>query len=201
MIGFLFNQAIRFIHVTNGNMFGKFVSKMIFGVSGWKLANRFPPDLTKCVMIAAPHTSNWDIIYARAAFYLMDVDVRFTIKKESMGFPFGPLLKAMGALPVDRSKNNSLVDIMVKILKNSENMVILVTPEGTRKYQPRWRKGFYYTALGANVPIALGYLDYGKKEAGIGPIFYPTGDAEGDIEKIKDFYRTITPKYPEQGVR
>lgn len=182
-------------------MFGKFTSRVIFGISGWKLANRFPPDLKKCVMIAAPHTSNWDLIYARAAFYLMDVDVRFTIKKESMGLPFGPLLKAMGALPVDRSKNNSLVEAMVRILNESEEMVILVTPEGTRKYQARWRKGFYHTALQANVPIALGYLDYAKKEAGIGPIFYPTGDVEGDIEKIKDFYRTVTPKYPEQGVR
>ena len=182
-------------------MFGRFVANAIFKVSGWKLANGFPNDIKKCVMIAAPHTSNWDFIYARAGFYLMGVDVRFTIKKESMGFPFGPLLSAMGALPVDRSKNNSLVDTMVRILKESEEMVILITPEGTRKYQPRWRKGFYHTAYGANVPIALGYLDYAKKEAGIGPIFYPTGDVEGDIEKIKDFYRTITPKYPEQGVR
>jgi 1-acyl-sn-glycerol-3-phosphate acyltransferase len=182
-------------------MFGRFVANLIFKVSGWKLANEFPKDIKKCVMIAAPHTSNWDFIYARAGFYLMGVNVRFTIKKESMGFPFGPLLKAMGALPVDRSKNNSLVDTMIGILKESEEMVILITPEGTRKYQPRWRKGFYHTAHGANVPIALGYLDYAKKVAGTGPIFYPTGDVEGDIEKIKDFYRTITPKYPEQGVR
>jgi 1-acyl-sn-glycerol-3-phosphate acyltransferase len=182
-------------------MFGKLISRLIFKVAGWKLASQFPSELKRCVMIAAPHTSNWDLIYARAAFYLMGVNVRFTIKKESMGLPFGPLLEAMGALPVDRSKNNSLVDIMVDILNNSEEMVILITPEGTRKYQPRWRKGFYYTALGANVPIALGYLDYGKKEAGIGPIFYPTGNTEADIEEIKSFYRSITAKYPEQGVR
>jgi 1-acyl-sn-glycerol-3-phosphate acyltransferase len=107
----------------------------------------------------------------------------------------------MGALPVDRSKNNSLVQTMMDILEGSESMVILVTPEGTRKYQPRWRKGFYYTAVGANVPIVLGYLDYSKKEAGVGPVFYPTGNVEADIEEIKNFYRTKTAKYPAQGVR
>jgi 1-acyl-sn-glycerol-3-phosphate acyltransferase len=115
--------------------------------------------------------------------------------------PLGWLLNKMGALPVDRSKNNSLVSTMIDILNNSDRMVILITPEGTRKYQPRWRKGFYHTAIGANVPIVLGYLDYPKKEAGVGPIFQPTGDVEGDIEKIQAFYRTKKGKYPENGVR
>ena len=115
--------------------------------------------------------------------------------------PLGWLLKKLGALPVDRSKNNSLVNAMIDIFNNAEEMVIMITPEGTRKYQPRWRKGFYHTAMGANVPIILGYLDYSKKEAGVGPIIYPTGDVEGDIEKIKAFYRTKKGKYPELGVR
>jgi 1-acyl-sn-glycerol-3-phosphate acyltransferase len=181
--------------------FGKLLSKAIFAVTGWKQVGSIPPESKKCVLVAAPHTSNWDFIYARAAFYLMEIPVRFTIKKESMKTVFGPLLKAMGALPVDRSKNNSLVQQMVDIFNQSDQLAIMITPEGTRKYQPRWRKGFYYTALEAKVPILLGYLDYAKKEAGIGPVFIPTGDVEGDIEKIKDFYRTIIPKYPDQGVR
>ena len=181
-------------------MFAKFISKLFFKISGWEQVGHLPKEIKKCVMIAAPHTSNWDIIFARAAFYLMDIQVRFTVKKEAMSFPSGPLLKAMGALPVDRSKNNSLVDQMIRILNESEEMVIMITPEGTRKYQPRWRKGFYFTAEGAHVPIVLGYLDYAKKEAGVGPIIYPSGDIEGDLEKIKAFYRTKTGKYPEQGV-
>lgn len=152
-------------------------------------------------MIAAPHTSNWDFLFARCAFYLMDVDLRFTIKKEAMVGPLGWLLHKMGALPVDRSKNNSLVSAMVEILNKSDRMVIMITPEGTRKYQPRWRKGFYHTAVEAKVPIILGYLDYPNKEAGVGPIFYPTGNLEADIEEIKAFYRTKKGKYPEQGVR
>jgi len=182
-------------------MIAKFLSHLIFKVSGWHVQGRIPRDVKKSIMIAAPHTSNWDFLFARCAFYIMGVDVRYTIKKEAMVGPLGWLLKNMGALPVDRSKNNSLVQGMIDILNNSENMVIMVTPEGTRKYQPRWRKGFYYAAVGANVPIVLGYLDYAKKEAGVGPVFYPTGDVEADIEEIKDFYRSKTGKYPEKGVR
>ncbi|MDX5346417.1 MAG: lysophospholipid acyltransferase family protein [Hymenobacteraceae bacterium] len=180
----------------------KLLSQIIYKAAGWKLKGSIPPEIKKCVLVAAPHTSNWDFIYARAAFYMMGLKLRFTIKKEYMKFPFGGLMKAMGALPIDRSKtNNSVVQAMIDIINSNDEIVMLVTPEGTRKYQPRWRKGFYYAALGAKVPIVLGYMDYEKKEAGIGPVFYPTGDAEADIEKIKDFYRKITPKFPEQGVK
>lgn len=182
-------------------MIAKFLSKVVFKISGWHVNGRIPDEVKKSIMIAAPHTSNWDLFYARCAFYIMGIDVRYTIKKEAMIGPLGWILKKMGALPVDRSKNNSLVSAMVDILNNSKEMVIMITPEGTRSYQPRWRKGFYHAAMGAHVPIVLGYLDYAKKEAGVGPLFYPTGDAEGDIEKIKAFYRTKTAKYPEKGVR
>lgn len=181
-------------------MVAKFLSKLILKLFGWHVKGRFPDDIKKCIMIAAPHTSNWDFLFARCAFYIMDIDLRYTIKKEAMVGPLGWLLKNMGALPVDRKKNNSLVDAMVSILNNADRMVIMITPEGTRSYQPRWRKGFYHAAVGAGVPIVLGYLDYPKKEAGVGPVFYPTGNVEADIEKIKAFYRTKKGKYPEKGV-
>ncbi|WP_187260848.1 1-acyl-sn-glycerol-3-phosphate acyltransferase [Pontibacter beigongshangensis] len=183
-------------------MFWRFVASSIFKVSGWKLVGNLDPELRRCVMIAAPHTSNWDFIYARAAFYLMDAPIKFTIKKEFMGFPFGGLLRSMGALPVDRSKNTRMVDSMIRIFKETPgDICVMVTPEGTRKYQPRWRRGFYHVALGAGVPIVLGYLDYSRKEAGVGPAIYPSGDIEADMEKIMAFYRTKKGKFPEQGVR
>lgn len=183
-------------------MLAKFISHIIFKISGWKVVGRFPKNVPKCVMIAAPHTSNWDFFYARCAFYIMEVDLRFTIKKEAINWPVvGSWIKYMGALPVDRSKNNSLVQAMVDIFNQNEKMVIMITPEGTRKYQPRWRRGFYHAALGAGVPISLGYLDYAKKEAGVGPMIYPTGDIEKDLEEILAFYRTKTGKFPENGVR
>lgn len=182
--------------------FWKSTARLLFAVTGWKLASRMPPGVTHAVMIAAPHTSNWDLIFARGAFYLMDVPVRFTVKKEWVDhWLLGGLVRSVGALAVDRSKNNSLVDAMVNLFRTHEHLVLLITPEGTRKYQPKWRKGFYYTALEAHVPIALGYLDYARKEAGVGPIFTPTGDYEKDLEEIKAFYRTKQGRFPDQGVR
>ena len=182
--------------------FWKIAAKTVFAVSGWKLGTPMPPGIPQAVMIAAPHTSNWDLIYARAAFYLMEIPVRFTVKQEWIKHPLlGWLVRAVGALGVDRSKNNSLVDSMVDLFRTHDNLVMLITPEGTRKYQPKWRKGFYFTALNAGVPIALGFLDYANKEAGVGPIIYPTGDYEADLETIKAFYRTKKGKYPELGVR
>jgi 1-acyl-sn-glycerol-3-phosphate acyltransferase len=182
-------------------MFAKALSKLFFKATGWRLNGNLAPELRRCVMVAAPHTSNWDFLYARAAFYIMEAPIRFTIKKEFMRFPFGGLLKSMGALPIDRSKNTRMVDAMIRIFKETPgDMCVLVTPEGTRKYQPRWRMGFYHVALGAGVPIVLGYVDYLKKEAGIGPAIYPSGDIEADLEKIMAFYRTKQGKFPEQGV-
>ena len=178
------------------------MATLVFKVAGWHLGEIHNPEIKKSMMIAAPHTSNWDIILARAAFYLMGVDVRFTVKKEwTEHWLLGGLVRAIGGLPVDRSKNNSLVDGMVQLFDAYDELVILITPEGTRAYQPRWRKGYYFAALGAHVPIRLGYLDYKRKEAGIGAAVYPTGNYEADEEKIKAFYRTVTGRFPAQGVR
>jgi 1-acyl-sn-glycerol-3-phosphate acyltransferase len=156
----------------------KFLARVIFWITGWKIAANNAYKVKKMVTIAAPHTSNWDLLYARAAFYLMGIPVNYTVKKELFFFPLGWLLKALGGIPIDRK-----------------------APEGTRSYSPEWKKGFYYIAQKANVPIALGYLDYAKKEAGVGPLVTPTGDYEKDLETIQAFYRNVTPKYPEQGVR
>ena len=178
------------------------MATLVFKVAGWHLGEIHNPDIRKSMMIAAPHTSNWDLIMARAAFYLMDVDVRFTVKKEwAEHWLLGWLVISIGALPVDRSKNNSLVEGMVKLFAERDELVILITPEGTRAYQPRWRKGYYFAALGANVPIRLGYLDYAKKKAGIGPAVWPTGNYEADEAQIKAFYRTKTGRFPQKGVR
>jgi 1-acyl-sn-glycerol-3-phosphate acyltransferase len=184
----------------------KILSKWLFRMSGWKVVGGFPPEVKKAVMVAAPHTSNWDFLWCRCAFYIMGVPLRFTIKKELMKFPFGALLTAMGAIPIDRTPKKglgkrSMVDAMVELFDEREQLVVLVTPEGTRKYAPKWKSGFYHVAIGAKVPIVLGYLDYEKKEAGVGPVFQTTGDMEADLESIKAFYRTKKAKYPENGVR
>ena len=156
-------------------------------------------------MIAAPHTSNWDIVYTRAAFELLDLPVKFTIKKEWVNSPMGLILRPLGAIPIDREyrdgKKVSMTQTMTELFDRYEELIVLVTPEGTRQYAPEWKTGFYRVAESANVPVLLGYLDYSKKMAGVGPIIHPTGDIDADIEEIKAFYRTIVGRYPERGVR
>ena len=179
-----------------------YIAKTVFWVAGWKLGRVADPAIKKSMMIAAPHTSNWDLIYARGAFYLMDLDVRFTVKKEwTTHWLLGGLVRSVGGLAVDRGKNNSLVEGMVELFNERDELVILITPEGTRRYQARWRKGYYYAALEAGVPIQLGFLDYKNKVAGVGGTVHPTGDYAADEEKIKAFYRTIQGRFPDQGVR
>jgi 1-acyl-sn-glycerol-3-phosphate acyltransferase len=184
----------------------KFLSRIVFWVSGWKLNNKWPLDLKKAVLIAIPHTSNWDLLYARAAFFLMDIPVKFTIKKEVMVGPLGWLIRGLGGIGIDRKRipggrKQTYSEAMINMLKDSKELVIMVTPEGTRSYAPKWKSGFYHIALGANVPVVIGYLDYKKKEAGIGPVIYPNGNMDEQIEEMKVFGRTVTGKYPEKGIR
>ena len=184
----------------------KFLSKIVFWITGWKFVSVWPKDLKKAVLIAIPHTSNWDLLYARAAFYLMDVPVKFTIKKEVMVGPLGWFIKALGGIAIDRKRipggrKQTYTEAMINMLKTEDELVIMVTPEGTRSYAPRWKSGFYHIALGAEVPVVVGYLDYKKKEAGIGPIITPDGNMDDQIEEMKVFGRTVTAKYPDQGIR
>lgn len=184
----------------------KILARLIFFVSGWRVAApRSFYDIRRSVMVAAPHTSNWDIVYTLAVFNLLDLPVKFTIKKEWMRFPFGLILRPLGAIPIDREYRNgkkvSTVQSMIELFEKYEDLIVLVTPEGTRQYAPEWKTGFYRVAEGAQVPIALGFLDYRQKRAGVGPVLYPTGDIEADISTMKDFYRTITARRPEWGIR
>lgn len=184
----------------------KFLSKAIFFLSGWKIVSSWPKEQKKAVLIAVPHTSNWDLLYARAAFYLMEVPVRFTIKKEVMVGPLGWLIRSFGGIAIDRKRipgkrKQTYTELMINLLKETDELVIMVTPEGTRSYAPKWKSGFYHIALGANVPIVIGYLDYKKKEAGLGAFIYPNGNMDEQIEELKAFGRTVTAKYPENGIR
>jgi len=152
-------------------------------------------------MVAAPHTSNWDFVYARAAFFILGIRLRFTIKKELFFFPLGALLKGLGGIAINRQSRENMTSKMIELYHQYDELVLLITPEGTRSYAEKWKKGFYYIAQGAKVPIVFGYIDYQKKQAGIGPIFHPSGNYEEDLKPIQDFYRKITPKYPEKGVK
>jgi len=171
---------------------------------GWELDNHWPVDLDQCVMIAAPHTSNWDALYARLALKALGVNVRLTIKDSYMKLPFGPFVRAMGGIGIDRTPKNageprlSMVQVMTDLFKQHPKLVMLVTPEATRAKQEEWKTGFYHVAISAGVPIALAYMDYAKKKTGVGKIVYPTGDYEKDMAEIMDFYAQISAKFPEK---
>lgn len=170
---------------------------------GWETDNHWPENLSQCVMIAAPHTSNWDALYARLALKALGVNVRLTIKDSYMQFPLGPFVRAMGGIGIDRRPKQageprpSMVQVMTDLFKQHPELVMLVTPEGTRARQEQWKTGFYYVAVNAGVPIALAYMDYEQKKAGVGKIIHPTGNFEEDMAEIMDFYAGIQAKFPE----
>ncbi len=171
---------------------------------GWQIDNHWDLNIDQCVMIAAPHTSNWDALYARLALKALGVNVRITIKDSYMKFPFGPFVRAMGGIGINRrpkqdgEARQSMVELMADLFKHHPKLVMLVTPEGTRAKQEKWKTGFYHVAMQAGVPIALAYMDYAQKKTGVGKIVYPTGDYEKDMAEIMDFYAQIHAKFPEK---
>lgn len=171
---------------------------------GWTLDNHWPQDLKQCVMIAAPHTSNWDALYARLALKALGVNVRLTIKDSYMKFPFGPFVRALGGIGIDRrpkqagQQRPSMVEVMSDLFKEHDDLVMLVTPEATRAKQEQWKTGFYHVAVTAGVPIALAYMDYAHKKTGVGKVVYPSGNMEKDMAEIMAFYANIKAKFPKQ---
>lgn len=153
--------------------------------------------LKKAVVIAAPHTSNWDFVYALACYKILNLPVKYVAKKELFRFPFSIMFKATGGIPVDRSKSVNFVDAIIQKINQSEQLYLMMAAEGTRKPVDKWKSGFYHAALGAGVPIILGYLDYKHKVAGFGEVIYPTGNKEKDMERIRRFYADKTGKNPE----
>lgn len=166
---------------------------------GWTWKNKFPSESKRCVLLAAPHTSNWDLIYGMGMTYKQGVPIRFTIKEEWLVFPFKKALLEMGALGINRTRKvvgnerTSMVEVMCRLFLENSEITMTITPEGTRSRNNKWKTGFWHTAKKSGVPICFGYLDYSRKEVGIGGILYPTDDLVKDMKVITDFYRNITP--------
>lgn len=176
----------------------KIIANIVYSLAGWKLVVTIPKtEILKSVMIAAPHTSNWDLLYAICAAWKMEIPVKFFIKDSHTKAFYGFFIKALGGIGVDRSKNNNLIELSADKLKASDDLVLMVPAEGTRKRVNEWKKGFYYIALKAEVPVTLAYLDYAKKEAGIRKSIRLSGDFQKDMTEIENYYKDIKGKYPE----
>lgn len=154
----------------------------------WSAAPAPEPVPDRCVMIAAPHTSNWDLPYMLATAILADVNLQFMIKHSVFIGPFGWLLRRMGGIPIVRHEKRSMVQQMVDRFNEAPELALSVPPEGTRKRMPFWKSGFYRIALEAKVPLMLGYLDYGTKRGSFGRPLYLTGDVKRDMDEIRAYY-------------
>lgn len=180
-----------------GRFFYWLVNLFWYRLGNWKVVSPFPQHLKKAVIAAAPHTSNEDFPVGTGAWYPVNRRASFIAKKELFDGPMGFIFKSMGGIPIDRATSKNMVDQVADEFAKREELILVIAPEGTREWKPRWKTGFYYMAKAAGVPIVLAYMDFGKKEVGMGEIFHPSDDEAADFKYIENFYANITAKYPE----
>ncbi len=167
-------------------------SRAFLRLNGWTVEGALPPEAVKSVLIAAPHTSNWDLPYTLMVAFCLHLNIYWMGKASLFRWPFGPLMRWLGGIAVDRSKSTNLVSAAAAAIKAADGpLQLVVPPEGTRDKTRHWRTGFYFIALEAGVPIVMAYMDYERKRSGLGPIFTPSGDVEADMAEIKRFYAPI----------
>lgn len=172
----------------------RLISKIIFFVLGWKIIGptSFPK---KCIIIAAPHTSNWDFLYGRCFSYIVHINPKYLAKSQLFIPVLGYFLRLNGGVPVYRDSKNDIVQQMICLFKKHKNFILAIAPEGTRSKVSKWKTGFYYIALEAKVPIMLTGIDYRKKEVGVIDQFIPTGNFIQDMKFIQNKFQSLTPKY------
>jgi 1-acyl-sn-glycerol-3-phosphate acyltransferase len=173
--------------------------QLILRLLGWKYEAK-TPNFNKCVLAVAPHTSNCDFFMGKIAYTALGRNANFVIKKEWMFWPVGIILRKLGGIPIDRSKSSHFTDQITDLFLSREVFNIAITPEGTRKRNPKWKRGFYVIAQKAKVPIVLVKIDYAKKEMSLFDVFIPTGDEHTDIEAIKQKFKGVGAKHPENFV-
>lgn len=173
------------------------LSQFILKLIGWKVSNIIP-EIPKCVIAVAPHTSNFDFIIGKLAYTSLGRTANFLIKKSWFIFPFNIFFKSIGGIPVDRNRKTSVTDRLADEFKKRDSFQLAITPEGTRKRVKKWKKGFYFIALKAEVPIVLIALDYANKTVSFLDVFHPTGNFDEDIEIIKSKFIGVQGKHPKQ---
>ena len=175
----------------------KKISRWLLRKTGWKYTITIP-EPKKSIICVAPHTSNWDFILGKLLYWAEGRKSSFLMKKSWFFFPAGSILRAMGGVPVDRTRKSSVTQQVVNMFNSHETFHIAITPEGTRKLVKRWKMGFYQIALQAGIPIQLAYIDYAKKEIGMKKIIHPTGDEKADLQEIYQYFAGVTARFPKQ---
>lgn len=168
-------------------------AQIVLKIIGWKV-DPVTPDCKKYLLIAVPHTSNWDLPLMLIISMVIGLHLHWVSKDTLFKGVFGTYLRWLGGIPVNRRLRTNFSDQVVEVFNKAEELIIVIAPEGTRSRTEFWKTGFYHIAKGANIPIAFGFLNYGKKFGGIGPLLYPTGNIEKDFEVIRNFYKDMTGK-------
>ena len=181
------------------NTFLRAFSRITLRLTGWTVEGQLPDKATKSVLIAAPHTSNWDLPYTLMLAFVLRLRVYWMGKHSLFKGPLGPVMRWLGGIPVNREQSSNLVASSAQAMRAAKGpMQLIVPPEGTRGKTRHWKTGFYFIAQEAGVPIVLAFVDYGRKVGGLGPVFEPTGDLERDMADIKAFYAPIKGKNADQ---
>jgi 1-acyl-sn-glycerol-3-phosphate acyltransferase len=175
----------------------KRLAKFVLWITGWKPEVTDLEIIKKSVMVAAPHTSNWDLIYMVAIFWQYELPVKFFIKDSYTKGLHGGYFRWLGGIGINRKQAGNKVETAAKLFEKEEKLIIIIPPEGTRKRVDKWKKGFYHIAKKANVPVSFGFLDYKNKNGGVGGFINLTDSFENDMEKIQAFYKRKTAKFPE----
>jgi 1-acyl-sn-glycerol-3-phosphate acyltransferase len=173
------------------------LGRMYLRLIGWRVEGDVPAE-PRYVAIAAPHTSYWDFPHMIAFGFATDQYISFLMKASMFKGPLAPVFRKLGGIPVDRSGSFGLVDSVVREFEKNDQLIIVIAPEGTRSKRDHWKSGFYNIAVKADVPIALGFMDYENKVVGYGPLLIPSGDEAGDASMMADFYDDKRGKYPDQ---
>ena len=173
------------------------IAKAILKVGGWEIVGEIPA-AKRAVIIAAPHTSNWDGIWALVYRVAVQLDIHFFAKESLFWFPLNIVLRALGGIPLDRKRAGSAVDQAIEMFRTHDSFYFGLAPEGTRSRVDHWKSGFYRIADGAEVPVILGFLDYGNRRIGLGPTFSLSGDWHKDLDYCREFYENIEGRWPEK---
>lgn len=178
-------------------MFQTFCRKLLFGWLGWREVIDQPIP-KKCILCVAPHTSNWDFFIGECYYAAKGRKSQFLMKREWFFWPFGGLLRRLGGIPVERSRHTSLTDQLARRAQEAQEFSLAVTPEGTRSLVKTWKRGFYFIALKANLPILLYGIDYRTKSIVCTHTIHPSGDVEADMRRIMRYYKMFGAKHPEK---
>ncbi len=174
-------------------------SLMFLKLAGWRIEGILPPNCRISVLIAAPHTSNWDLPYTLMVAFSLRLNIYWMGKEQLFRPPFRSLMRWLGGISVDRARSTNIVAASVAALRGARcPLQLIVPPEGTRSNTRFWKTGFYHIAVNAQVPIVMAFMDYKKKISGLGPVFVPTGDIDADMLAIKAFYAPFRGKNADQ---